>query len=240
MSKVTDRLHKRIQETKQAKLQQIQQELEEQFLQERIEQYSNIYMKAYIDNEDDIIKEQLEEIVLPIVAKYAQEEIVDKPWKVEGESRLRRYPVIVNGRIVGIKTLGDQRLEKKKHLTFADGFIIDMKRGGCVVHNYDLPPNSSIYPPSSKKNNKPWDPDKFEEYLLTGEIFAPPDENPFGEYQWLTPEEYEEYKSDDNKEENRYPARDFYEMAQEEINTDKVRKQVALAIVKNVFKYSKS
>ncbi|MDY3108662.1 MAG: hypothetical protein SOW50_00920 [Lachnospiraceae bacterium] len=88
-----------------------------------------------------------------------------------------------------------------------------MKRGGCVVHNYDLPPNSSIYPPSSKKNNKPWDPDKFEEYLLTGEIFAPPDENPFGEYQWLTPEEYEEYKSDDNKEENRYPARDFYEMA---------------------------
>lgn len=212
MSKVIKRLHERI-------------------VQQRQQNYFQILSKAYFENRDTILKETAEEVALPIVARYAQEEIVDKPWKVEGESRFRRYPVIVNGRVVGIKTLGDQRLEKRKHTNFADGFLIDIKDGGHIIHKYSLPPNSSIY-------DTPWDPDMFEQYLLEGNIFAPPDYNPYGKYYWLTDEEYEDYKNGPASE-NRYPARDFYEMAFEEIHSDTVQYQLAQKIVEKIISHMK-
>lgn len=223
MSKVTDRIHERL-------------------VEQRKQTYFQMLSKAYFENRDTILKETAEEIVLPIIARYAQQEIVDKPWKVEGESKFRRYAVIKgkgkNKRIIAVKTLGDQRLEKKKLTGFADGFKIEMKDGGYIVHSYELPPNSSIYPPSPEKNNQPWDPDKFEEYLLEGNIFAPPDFNPFGRYQFLSEEEYEEYKKAP-ADENRYPARDFYEMAFKEIHSDEVQERLAKKFIEKVISHIK-
>ena len=65
MSKVIKRLHERL-------------------VQQRQQNCFQMLSKAYFENRDTILKETAEEVALPIVAKYAQEEIVDKPWKVEG------------------------------------------------------------------------------------------------------------------------------------------------------------
>ena len=152
--------------------------------------------KAYFENRDAILKETAEEVVLPIIARYAQQEIVDKPWKVEGESKFRRYAVIKgkgeNKKIIAVKTLGDQRLEKRKLTNFADGFKIEMKDGGYIVHDYELTSKDSIYPPEVGKSI--WDPTDFDEHLINGDIFAPPDFHPYGRYYFLTDDEYEEYK----------------------------------------------
>ena len=177
MSKVIKRLHERI-------------------VQQRQQNCFQMLSKTYFENRDTILKETAEEIVLPIISRYAQEEIVDKPWKVEGESKFRRYAVIKgkgeNKKIIAVKTLGDQRLEKRKMTNFADGFIIDIEDGGHIVHNYELTPDDSIYPPEVGKS--PWDPENFDEFLIKGKIFAPPDVNPYGKYRFLTDDEYEAYK----------------------------------------------
>lgn len=217
MSKVTDRLHERL-------------------VQQRKQNCFQMLSKAYFENRDAILKETAEEVVLPIIARYAQQEIVDKPWKVEGESKFRRYAVIKGGKFIAVKTLGDQRLEKRKLTNFADGFIIDMKDGGHIVHNYELTPDDSIYPPEVGKS--PWDPENFDEFLIKGNIFAPPDVNPYGKYRFLTDDEYEAYKQAPASE-NRYPARDFYEMAHEEIQTDEVQSQLAQKIVKKIMSHIK-
>lgn len=205
--------------------------LKQGMIEARADKYSKILCQAYSKNRNKILQAAAEAEVLPIIAKYAQQEIVDKPWKVEGESHFRRYAVIVSGRFVGVKTLGDQRLEKRKHLNFADGFKIDMNDGGYIIHDWNLPQSASIY-------NSAWDPSKFEQYLLEGNIFAPPDYNPFGRYEWLTNEEYEAYKNGPASE-NRYPARDFYEMAFEEIHSDEVQRRLANQIVSEILKYIK-
>lgn len=221
MSKVTDRLHERI-------------------VQQRRQNYLQMLSKSYFENRNTILKETAEEVVLPIISRYAQEEIVDKPWKVEGESKFRRYAVIKgkgeNKKIIAVKTLGDQRLEKRKLTNFADGFKIEMKDGGYIVHDYELTSKDSIYPPEVGKSI--WDPTDFDEHLINGDIFAPPDFNPYGRYYFLTDDEYEEYKQGPASE-NRYPARDFYAMAHEEIQSDEIQNQLAQKFVEKVISHIK-
>ena len=54
----------------------------------------------------------------------------------------------------------------------------------------------------------------------------------------LTDEEYEDYKNGPASE-NRYPARDFYEMAFEEIHSDTVQYQLAQKIVEKIISHIK-
>ena len=69
-----------------------------------------------------------------------------------------------------------------------------------------------------------------------GGIFAPPDVNPYGEYVYLSDEDYEAYK-DAPSSENRYPPRDFYAMAIEEIRQKENQEKIGEKIIEKLMSY---